>query len=61
MNAEKKNIERLIAAAKKEKAKIAASRDKLRGIIEEVEELECNTDDALNNLTDAVDCLSRLL
>lgn len=49
----------LIAAMEREKKKIAASRDKLRELLDEYRQIDDDATDALDSLEYAVEALSR--
>lgn len=51
----------LVAAIEREKRIIAKSRDTLRGLVDDVHELTENADEAIDNLENAADALSRTL
>lgn len=58
---EKERLLKLIEKAKNEKAIIAAARDRLRETYEEMEEIVDSADEAMRELSSALDTLSQYL
>ena len=56
-----KDIKKLIAQVKKSKNIIAKERDKLRNLIEEVEELSDNLDQGISEIENGIDTISQTL
>lgn len=56
----KKKINSVIAELKRHQKDLATRRDRLRELRMTIEELEADTDDASNDLEDAIQKLSRL-
>jgi hypothetical protein len=54
-------LRKLLAAVEKEKAKIAASRDRLRDLVSDIEDIVQSADDALDSFNYGVDRLSEYL
>jgi hypothetical protein len=54
------NVKAVLIKLKAEQAKLAKSRDALRAMLSEVEQVCEDTDEALLSLNDAIDILSRL-